>query len=139
FGALFGEIRKQIHRLEKATTFADGVLEQSLRKRRYAQCADGNRARRLPEDRDSRRITPKSGDVAVHPSQRRKLIEQSVIPSGVCGRFARKFRMSEKAEHTQAIIKGDDNDALLSQNVTGVERSGTRSAIQTPTINPDHD
>ena len=54
-------------------------MEEALRERRGDERADGERAGRLAEDRDSCRVAPELRGVAPYPLECRGLIEQSVI------------------------------------------------------------
>ena len=74
----------------------------------------------------------------MHPPQRRRLIEQAVIPSRISPRLFRQFRVHKKPENAQPVIHAHDNHALLRQMCPILPRLRSRARGESSPINPNH-
>src|SRR3546814_4023939 len=82
-------------------------------RRRHTRCAlvTGVQTCALPifaRNRHIRRIATESADVALHPFERRDLVEQPVIARQMVRRFRAERRMREPAEHAEPVVDRHD-------------------------------
>src|SRR5258707_15270483 len=78
--------------------------------------AHRKRSRRLAEDSHVSGIAAECRNLVMHPLQCSQLIEQAVIASGIPARFLGQLWMDEESEDAEAIIHGNDDNALLGEN-----------------------
>ncbi len=95
------------HRTERSAALRDSADEEPLGKRRGAQHADGNAARRFTEDRDALGVASERGDVLLNPPEPGDHVEQTVVAGDVLSGFGAEFRMRVEAEDPHAV--GDAN------------------------------
>ena len=94
-----------------AAALTDRAVEQAPGQRGGHERADGPPACRLPGDRDPVRVPPEPGDVALHPAQRRLLVQQAVV--AVCReRCGAQARHIQEAEHAQPVVDGHHDDVV---------------------------
>ena len=84
----------------------DRAHEEAASQRRWHQRVHAPRARRFARDGDLRRVAAESGDVALHPIQRRDLIEHAVVARRMLRLFGGERRMGEVAEWTETVRDG---------------------------------
>ncbi len=99
------------------SALGDGALEQSFGARRTDEIADARRARGIAVDGHPFRIAAEARNVLLHPFEGCGLIHQSVVTGGVAVGLFGEFGMREKAERTEAIVDGHDDDALLREGL----------------------
>src|SRR6185437_2852407 len=99
---------------------------------------DRYRARALAENRHIAGIAAETCDVLAHPFQRRDLIEKAVIAGDLVRRFRAQRRMRHEAENADAVIDGDDDNALPRQRIAVIDRDRTRAELERAAIEPHH-
>ena len=93
----------------------------------------------LAEDRDIVRIAAKGCDIVANPGEGCDLVEQAVIARHAARIICTQRRVRDIAEHTQAIIDGDQNHAILDQLVGLIDLLRPRTGLMAAAMNPDHD
>ena len=84
-----------------------------------------------------RRIAAERGDVALHPAQRRDLVEQAVVAGDVPRRLRAQRGMREIAEHAEAIVDRDDDHAALGEARAVVQRLAAGARDERAAVDPD--
>ena len=85
------------------------------------------------------RVAAEGGDVALHPLQRRDLIEQTVVAGDALGGFLRQRRMGQEPQRPQPVVDGHDHDTLARQVRSVVDGHRARPGRETAAVDPDHD
>ena len=52
-----------------------------------------------------------------HPLERGDLVHQAIVTGGAMSRFGRQFRVREKSESAEPVVRAHQNDAVLSQTL----------------------
>src|SRR5262249_29640470 len=99
---------------------------------------DGESAGRFAEDGDVVRIASERGDVVLDPLQREILIEVAVVAGGMLWRFGGQFRYGEQTEDAQAIVEGNQDQAVASEGVTIVASLRACADGERAAVDPDH-
>ncbi len=85
------------------------------------------------------RIAAEGRDVVAHPLQRGDLIEDAVVAGRRRTRLGGQRRMREEAHRPEAIVDGDQHDALLRQRGAVVPGSRAGAGHQRAAVDPHHD
>ena len=89
------------------------------------------------QDRHLARIATERRDVPLDPLQRELLVQNPVVARDLAGRFGGECRMRHEAQGAEAIVDGDDDDALLHQLGRIVFVAFAQE--QRPAMDPEHD
>ena len=125
-------------RTERAGALLDGLLEQPLRQRRGEQQRDQRGAGGDAEQRHALRIAAKAGDVALDPGKRSEHVERAVVAGAAVLRLRRQRRMRQKAEHADAVVDGDQHDALAGKTLAVAARVRRTAGDKAAAVEPDH-
>ena len=106
--------------------------------RRRQQAVHGDAARGEPEDGDVVRIAAEGGDVPLHPLQGRDLVHVGVVALGLVGALAAQRGEREEAEASQAVVEGDEDDALLGERRSRRARQRAGAAHEPAPVDPHH-
>ena len=95
--------------VRRGAALQDRPPEQAVGGRHAEQRPDAHRPGRLAEHRDVGRVAAERRDVVAHPVERRDLVEEAGVarPLEAVGQLLEV----QEAEHAEAVVDGDDDDA----------------------------
>ena len=115
----------------------DGLVEQPACVRCRHQIHDTQRSRGLPGDRHIAGVTAESADIALHPGERRNLVEQPVISRHPVCRFGAERGMRKIAERAKPVVDRNDNHAPLGKRAAVIERVAAGAGGQRTAVDPE--
>ena len=121
-GSLSGVKGLRVQRVSAA--FDDGFVKEAFRGRRGELREDAEAPRRFAEDGHVPRIAAEEPNVVADPAESELLVHEAVVTGGIGIAIAVAIRicvcpgkggMGEKAESTETVIDGHDDDPVLNQ------------------------
>src|SRR5208283_5810824 len=88
----------------------------------------------LAEDGHVRWIAAKGGDIVLNPRQRQLLVHEPIV--AVFMTFGIDRALSEESQIAEAVVEGDDDDALFYEPLRVVRSAG--SFNEAAAVNPNH-
>src|SRR5690606_18165041 len=88
-------------------------------------------------DRHAFRVAAESGDVPLHPLERRVLVEQRVVAGRLVRALLGQLRMREQTEDAEPIVQGHRDDALLRHAGAVITGLGTVARDETAAVDID--
>ncbi len=117
----------------------DGTVEQPLGERGHGQEVDHAGACGLARDGDAVRVAAEVRDVVAHPAQDGDAVEQSVVSRGPVCRLGAQLGGGQKAEGAQAVVEGDDDEAVTGQVLAVVAGVRPGTFAESAPVDPDED
>ena len=96
------------------------------------------RAGGLADQRHASRIAAERRDVRLHPLERGGQVHHAVVAGRVAAGFLRQLRMRVEPERPEAVVVGDEDDALLRERFAVVAWQRSGAAGERAAVAPDH-
>ena len=126
-----------------SAAFDDGFVKEVGGRGRDELRKDAEAARGFAEDGHIRWIAAEEDDVVANPAKSQLLVHEAVIAGGISigvavaigvGGFRGESGMREKAQRTEAVVDGDDDDAVLhhGRGIVIIALAGDQSTAMDP-------
>src|SRR5262249_33316269 len=122
---------------EVGAALSERAMKQVFRQGRRHERADRTRSGGFSCYGDAARVAAESRNVLPRPSQRRDLIQQTIVARCCALRFGAQRGVREETKHAEAVIDGDNDRTTSRKPGTVVARLASRTGPEFSAVDPE--